>query len=202
VPTPTAVPLVSPRVAEARPSLGENGERRPVIMGPVPPPGASSRSAGTVTAKAERQPTIVVAAPPAVPVPPPETREPTSGRERRNTLVAAVPPPADAPPSPSLRASGEFQSRPATPVGGSRVETAPQMNAPAKIVIADPDSEANTPPPDEGPAVEDSMAGSSSDEIPVVEDTEGRPVEDLAPARPLPPPDGRRRSARRRSKNR
>jgi hypothetical protein len=198
VPTPTAVPLVSPRVAEARPSLGENGERRPNIMGPVPPPAAYSRSAGTVMGRSERQ-TIVVAAPPAVPVPPPEGREPTSGRERRDTLVAAVPPPAEAPPAVSSRASGEFQSRPATPVAGTRVETAAQINSSAKIVIADPDS---ADMPDDGPVVEDSMASSPSEDMPAVEDTGERSLEDLAPARPLPPPDGRRRTARRRSKNR
>src|SRR4051812_3924503 len=49
-PTPAGVPLVSPRVAEVRPNVGENGERRATIAGPIPPPAASERSAGIVLA--------------------------------------------------------------------------------------------------------------------------------------------------------
>jgi hypothetical protein len=210
-PTPAGVPLVSPRVAEVRPTVGENGERRATIAGPIPPPVAPERSAG-----------IVLATPPQnqhPPATPPHNQHPhnqhpadhrqaamsgtltgfapaapaaPAGRERRNTLVVAVPPPSEPPPSgpiiASAKASGEFQSRPPTPVPG--VPVPPSGPVAATIVV--------TPEPElRDGTVMSPMENAPSEDVTPAPD-EGASLDTLRPARPLPPPDGRRKTSRRR----
>jgi len=179
VPTPPSVPLVSPRVAEARPTLSENGERRPTILGPVPPPAAPDRS-GTIVA-----PLVL----------PARTAE---HDDRRNTLVWAPPPPAEEAPPPAARgtrASGEFHARIPTPVPAGGGETAGQISPPATIVVA-PEAPA---PADRDGTVEAAMDDPPSE--PITTDNPGS-LEDLPPARPLPAPDARRRATRPRRNNR
>jgi hypothetical protein len=182
VPTPPGVPLVSPRVAEARPTLGENGERRPTILGPVPPPVAPERSPTIVLATPERQPTIVASPPPPA-TPPPPPVEPAGARDRRNTLVGVAV-------VPGAKVSGEFVSRSPTPTPDPRVA----VPGTSTIVIADED--------DEGPRDENMVQAPMDDSTsgPVVDDP--ATLDQLQPARPLPPPDGRRKTARKRRNTR
>jgi hypothetical protein len=107
----------------------------------------------------------------------------------------AVPPPGsylDAPGA-GARASGEFQSR--APASAAPRDDA--QRAPETIVVAGDE--------DEGPRYENMvqapMVTASLDEGPSGENR-GSPDELLQPARPLPPPDGRRKTARKRRNTR
>jgi hypothetical protein len=206
-PTPPGVPLVSPRVAENRPRLGDNGERRPTIAGVIPPPVAPERSGGIVlatpdrshpSAERERPPTIVVspsASSNSAPIPEPALRE------KRNTIIVAVPPPASdvGPPTiASAKVSGEFQARQPTPVEVPRIPTPGQFPVPATIVIA-PDPLGDT----RDGTVMAPMDNPPSEEVtPTPAPDEGPSLDSLQPARPLPPPDGRRKTSRRRRNTR
>jgi hypothetical protein len=175
-PTPPSVPLVSPRVSEARPTLGENGERRPTILNPPPPeraPGIVLATPPERPAVADRPPTIVVNS-----EPPPEP----PARERRNTWLSANPPPAENGPSVvSAKASGEFQSRApeATSRGASSADT---------IVVAAEEDRGE-------PIVEAPMDNSPSEEV-AMEESKPTSLDQLQPARPLPKKGRRRRNTR------
>jgi hypothetical protein len=191
VPTPPSVPLVSPRVAEARPTLGENGERRPTILGPVPPPVALERPASIVLANPERPPARTATTSPPDTSPPPAAAL-ADPRERRNTIVMSVPPPGsnlDAP-GPGNKVSGEFQSRAPTSGAAPHADT---QGVPATIVVAADDDDG---PRDEN-MVQAPMANTPSEQHERAGGSAGS-LDELQPARPLPPPDGRRKTARRR----
>jgi hypothetical protein len=194
VPTPPGIPLVSPRVAEARPTLGENGERRATIHGPVPPPVAPERPASIVLANPERPATTATTSP--ADTSPPPVAPLVDPREPRKTIVMAVPPPGSDLDAPGAggRASGEFQSRAPASAAAPRDEV---QAAPASIVIAADDDDE---PRDEN-MVQAPLVTAPSEEGPSGENR-GSPDELLQPARPLPPPDGRRKTARRRRNTR
>jgi hypothetical protein len=124
--------------------------------------------AGVPVRPERRTPMVSPLPPPAEPIP----------ERRRNTLVSAVPPPAEVigvPVAIPGEASGEIRSR----AGASgRVDSGA-----ASIVVAEDEA---TPSPGEGVVSEQASVSQTGE------------VGELPPARPLPPPDGRRKTARRR----
>jgi hypothetical protein len=194
--TNPSVPLVSPRVAEARPSLGENGERRPTIAGPVPPPAAPDRPAsivlatppnkvvtGTLTGSSSaptnrRTPPATIVVIPSGSAPPPPARAETDKRERRSTIITPVPPPAEIEGVPNAKVTGELQTR------SGRNEPS-EKPAAASIVISDGEG-------DEGAVVQAPMANSPSEDVTATPEPETG-LDELRPARPLPRKTSRRR---------
>jgi hypothetical protein len=193
---PEMVPLPAPRrpsapvaplsTSESRPELAE---RRPSIVMAVPPQVEPVRAPPPPTPLAAvpvaRIPTPASGIPPrperrtpmVSPLPPPP--EPVVERRRSNTLVSAVPPPAEVigvPLSIPAEASGEIRSR------GDRSGRL-DVRATSSIVVEEEDT---TPPPGEGVVLEEAAVSRTGE------------VGEPPPARPLPPPDGRRKTARKR----
>jgi hypothetical protein len=195
VPTlPEMVPLPAPRRVPSTPVVplssaerSESSERRPSIVMAVPPSSEPFLSAAP-QAPIERPPTPAAGVParperrtPMVsPLPP--AADPVPER-RRNTLVSAVPPPAEVIGVPVIipaEASGEIRGRSSA---GGKVDSGA-----ASIVVsqADDSDSATTPAPGDGVVTQEASVGRTG------------PLGELPPARPLPPPDGRRKTQRKR----
>jgi hypothetical protein len=220
---PDTLPLPEPRV-QAPITVRGGGtnategpvsvERRSTIMVSMPPP----VEAVTVASLEPERPARVSSADASPPVDrhqAPAEREPDRYREpqRRPTLVMAVPPPPEPLPAAAgamptavkTETSGEFSARLATS-SASGAATA----APASIVIeAEEPGEGEGDLASVGPVVEArleetiSESGPVSSQDPQLSPGEASPasVEDLPPARPLPAPDGRRKTGRGKRRN-